>query len=683
MNPLELNKSIDATAPIDSADVNDTSLAANLESPPMDDHIEPPLVEEEIEYSTQEVSEEESEEIKAELTEDVSEEANEEVSEEALEEVSETVSEEEIAFSYGDQITESQSDEHVYDYDSMSSAELILRLRTLVHNDVNQTRQEIDLIKQVYYKKHKAQLDEMKHQLSENETPILSAHTDEKDEEFKTLLNEYKGKRAALVLKEESEKESNLLQKRHILEQMELLCKNNEDVSSHLSKFRDLQKKWKTIGQVPAANVNEIWKKYTNLQESFWDLVKISNELREYDFRINYKEKVQICIQAEQLAEDANVVDAFKKLQKLHEDWREIGPVSRDLREEIWDRFKKASAAVNKNHQGYFDDVRKLEDDNLAAKVALCEKIEKLDVTGINSYKAWDEATQQIMQWQEEWRVIGFAPRKVNHKLFERYRAACDAFFSAKATFYKASKNILNENLEKKKALCERAEALMHSEDWKQTSDEMVKLQKEWKTIGPVVKKYSDEIWKRFITACDYFYDQKQKNSSGQKSTEVDNLEKKKALIEKIKALVEPASGSPQQALAALRVMIAEWNEIGFVPFREKDVIYKEYRAAVDKVFECQNVDSNQRRLNSFKSNIRDLSSNGGDTKLVKERERLQRNLDHLKTEIATYENNIGFINSKKNKGNDFFRDTERKIESLKEEARLIEQKLNLIDENL
>lgn len=578
--------------------------------------------------------------------------------------------------------------ENLTDFSTLDKPALLELLKQMVSKDLNEVRDEIERLKQAFYKIQKTTQEEArKKQADVDDDTSVNAQSDsakdELDEEFRALINEYKSKKAALSQKEEALKSENLLQKQHVLEHMKKLVESNTDVSSQINEFRELQKKWKLIGQVPAPYVNDLWKQYSTLQESFWDLVKINNEMREYDFKKNLETKILLCETAEKLAEDNDdVLNAFKILQKLHDDWRETGPVSREHREEIWNRFKNASAAVNKKYQSHFDEVRQLEDDNFVAKTLLCEKIEKLDYKSINTYKGWDEATQQIMQLQEEWRTIGFAPRKVNHRIFERYRAACDAFFNAKSDFYKESKKSLNENLERKKALCEKAEALRDSKDWKETSEELIKLQKEWKTIGPVVKKYSDEIWKRFINACDYFYEQKKKNNVDHRSVELINLQKKKEIIIKINDLKQAVISEPQATLATLRQLIAEWSEIGFVPFRDKDKIYKEYREAVDKMFEMLNVDTNQRRLDTFKSNLKDMS-NQGENKLHREREKLVRAYETLKSEIATYENNIGFLTAKNNKGSSLITEMVRKIDTLKEEAILIEKKINLIEENL
>lgn len=570
------------------------------------------------------------------------------------------------------------------DLQALSREELVAHLKQLLTLEIEAIKDDVEHVKLLFYKKLKADNEESKKAFLESggEEHDYKPVKDGLDEELKTLLNEYKSKKAALIAKTEADKENNLLQKQHILERMKVLVESNDDVSSHINEFRELQKKWKTIGQVPQEHVNELWKSYAACQESFWDLIKINNELREYDFKKNLELKTAICEAAERLDEENDVISAFHQLQKLHDEWRETGPVAREFREDIWNRFKAASAVINRKHQGHFDEIRKIEDDNLVAKTALCEKIEAYDFASLNSYKAWDEATKTIMGWQEEWRTIGFAPRKSNHKIFDRYRAACDAFFNAKAEFYKASKNVLSENLEKKKALCEQAEMLKDSTDWKETAETLIRLQKEWKTIGPVAKKYSDEVWKRFISACDYFFEQKQKNSSGQRTEELENLTKKKELIAKINELDTAEDKTPAEVLTTLREYIAMWNEIGHVPFRDKDKIYKEYRSAVDKMFEKLNVDANQRRLDTFKTNLKDMSTKG-ENKLLREREKLMRAYEHLKSEIATYENNIGFLTSTNKKGSGLIKEMERKIEALKEEAALIEQKITLIEQSL
>ena len=569
----------------------------------------------------------------------------------------------------------------ISDYALSTKSELIEALSLLIDKEVDAIKDEVETIKQLFYKKTKAEIEELKKAfLDENgEEAEFISPKDELEESFKSLLNLYRSKKAAFMAQLEKEKETNLIQKQHILEQMKVLVGSSDDVSTHITEFKNLQQKWKLIGQVPQTASTELWKQYNLYQESFWDLIKINNELREYDFKKNFELKSQLCEAAEKLANEKDVISAFQQLQKLHEEWHEMGPVAREIRETIWTRFKDASTAINKKHQSYFDTIRKIEDENYEAKMALCEKIEAFDFSNLNNYKGWDDATKIVLAWQEEWRLIGFAPRKVNQRVFDRYRKACDSFFSAKAEFYKETKNVLTQNADKKKALCEKAEALKDSTEWKETGDKLVQLQKEWKTIGPVAKKVSDELWKRFIAACDYFFEQKNKNTSGQRNVEVENLTKKKELIAKITAFAK--SDNPAESLSALRTIMAEWSTIGHVPFKEKDKVYKEYRDAVDKQFELLNVDSSNRRMETFKTNLKDMTGKG-ENKLYREREKLVRAYEHLKSEIATYENNIGFFSSNSKKGGGLIQEMERKIESLKEESKLIEQKINLIDEN-
>ncbi len=568
------------------------------------------------------------------------------------------------------------------DYSAYSRQELVDALKLLVDGEIEQIKEDVETIKQLFYKKQKSELEEQKKLFIENggEEAEFSVSVDDSEAAIKSLLNDYKTRKSALIAKLEQEKGQNLLQKQHILDQMKNLVESNDDVSSHINEFKNLQQKWKTIGNVPATDATTLWKQYNIYQEKFWDLIKINNEFREYDFKKNLEAKTLICEAAERLADVEDVISAFQQLQKFHAEWHELGPVSREQRDAIWNRFKEASSVINKKHQGHFDSIRQIEDENQASKMALCEKIEAFDFKSLSTYKAWDDATQTILAWQEEWRTLGFAPRKTNQQLFERYRSVCDAFFAAKNEFYKASKNVLNQNLDKKKALCEQAEALKDSTEWKETTDKLIQLQKEWKTVGPIAKKLSDELWKRFISACDYFFEQKTKNVSSAKNVEGDNLLKKKELIVKIQSLKN--EGNAAETLTKLRAFMAEWNTIGHVPFKEKDKVYKEYREAVDHQFEVLNVDASQRRLDNFKNNLKDISSKG-DNKLYREREKLVRAYEHLKSEIATYENNIGFFSSASKKGGGLIKEMERKIEALKDESKLIEEKIKLIDQNI
>ena len=573
-------------------------------------------------------------------------------------------------------------DEPSAEQKDLTKTEMLARLKELEDLEVNEIKEEVENIKSNFYKKCKAETELQRALHIENggsDDDFVATPT-ELEDEFKALYNDFKDKKAKLSAHLDLERENNLAKKNSIIEQLKQLVESKEDVSANINTFRQLQQDWKTIGQVPPSASNDLWKQYNQQQEAFWDLIKINNELREYDFRKNLEAKLKLIEAAEALDKETEIVSAFRQLQKLHEDWRELGPVAREMRDEVWNKFKEASSVINKKHQGHFDEIREIEQVNLDKKTQLCERIEAVDFNAFKVYKEWDEATKSILEMQEEWRTIGFAPHKANQKVFERYRDACDKFFAAKAEFYKEVKTNLSENLDRKKALCEKVEALKDSTDWKATTDELVKLQKEWKTIGPVQKKFSDEVWKRFIAACDYFFEQKNKNMSGQKTEELKNLDIKKGIIEKIKAFKK--TDNIAESLSALRALAAEWNSVGHVPFREKDKIYKEYRAVLDSKFDELNIDASQRRLDSFKSNLKDISSKG-ENKIYREREKLVRAYEHLKSEIATYENNIGFLSVSSKKGGGMLQEMERKIEALKDECKLLEQKINMIDEQI
>ena len=580
-----------------------------------------------------------------------------------------------------DQNTES-TPSVVSNYSTLSNEELIEALKKCLIQEVEEVKNDVESIKQAFYRNHRAEVENQKKLFLENggvEEDFVPK-PNELEETFKSLLKEFRDKKAEHLARVEKEKQDNLLKKQQILEKMKILADAKDDVSTHINEFRALQQEWKSIGQVPPSSLSELFKQYNAYQEAFWDLIKINNELREYDFKKNLEAKIQICEAAEKLMDEPDVVTAFQHLQKLHNEWHEIGPVSRELREEIWQRFKNASTAINKKHQTYFESIRKIEEDNLAAKTALCEKIESIDFSVLKTFSEWEEATKNVLALQDEWRTIGFAPRKLNQKVFERYRHACDAFFSAKAEFFKQVRNSYAENYRKKVELCENAESLKDNTDWKETSEKFIQLQKEWKAIGPVPRKYSDELWKRFISACDYFFDQKKKNTNSLHGEELENLEKKKNLIARINSLKK--SDHPHETVATLKALIEEWSTIGHVPFKEKDKVYKDFRAAVDKKYEELNIDWVSRRLETFKNNLKDMNTKG-QRKLIHERDRLLHARERLNSEIATYENNLGYFTSTTQKGSKVILELERKIDTLKEESRLIEEKIRLIEDNL
>jgi hypothetical protein len=566
------------------------------------------------------------------------------------------------------------------DYSFYTKPELSEALALMIDKEVDTIKDEVEIIKQLFYKKTKLEIEDQKKQYIENggkEEEFIVAK-DELEETFKSLLNKFRLKKATYMATLEKEKESNLLQKQNLLEQMKVLVESSDDVSTHINEFRALQQKWKTIGPVPQTASTDLWKQFNQFQESFWDLIKINNELREYDFKKNLESKIFLCEAAEKLAEDEDILSAFQQLQKLHEEWHEMGPVAREIREQIWNRFKEASTTINKKHQTYYDVIRKQEEDNYELKIALIDKIEAFDFSTFNSYRTWDEATKMYLAWQDEWRKIGFAPRKINQKIYDRYRKACDKFFLAKGEFFRETKNILSQNADKKKELCEKAESLKDSVEWKETTDKLIQLQKEWKTVGPVAKKYSDELWKRFIAACDFFFEQKTKNTSGEKNAETENLVKKKELIQKINSIEN--TGTPSAAQTTLRGLMNEWSLIGHVPFKEKDNIYKEYREAVDHQFETLNMDSSSKRSETTHMPSKEISGKN-ENKLFREREKLLHAFEHLKSEIATYENNIGFFTSSSKNGGGLIQEMKQKIESLKIESKEIEQKIKLIED--
>jgi hypothetical protein len=567
-------------------------------------------------------------------------------------------------------------------YDLFTREELVDTLKTLLDKDITEIRNEVDIIKQCFYKKLKAEHDTAKQEFvaAGGDEQQFHPEKDELEDTLKILLNEYRNRKTAHNALIEKNRENNLLQKEHILEQMKKLAESTDDVSSSINEFKSLQQKWRSIGQVPATTNTEIWKRYNTFQEQFWDLVKINNEMREYDFRKNFEAKILLIQAAEKLAAETNVVSAFQQLQKLHDEWHELGPVAREMREEIWARFKEASTVINKKHQGYFETLRKDEDDNLKRKTALCEQIEQFDYSEFNTFKQWDDATQTVIGWQEEWKTIGFASRKYNTKIFERFRKDCDAFFSKKAEFYKEVKSSLTENLAKKIALCEKAEALKDSTDWKETAEKLAALQKEWKTVGQAPKKNSDEVWKRFLAACDFFFGQKNANVKNHRNEENENLAKKRDIIARLEAL--EYAEKADETVAKLKELIAEWNDIGFVPYKEKDKIFKQFRTVVDKHFDALHIDASQRKLDSYKNSIKELSKKGDD-KLYRERERLMRTYEHLSGELATYENNIGFLTSSSKKGGGLIKEMEKKVQSLKDEKQLIEKKIKLLDEGV
>lgn len=560
--------------------------------------------------------------------------------------------------------------------------EVVARVKELAEADAPAEKQELDALKQAFYKIHKANVAAARAQFIENggESEAFLPAPNVLEDDFKAAMNVIKQKRAELQAELDRQKEENLQKKQEILERIKVLSATPEEANQAYKEFKELQNQWKELTLVPAEKANELWKTYQLYVEQYYDQLKLNNEFREYDFKKNLEIKTRLCETAEKLNEEADVISAFQQLQALHQEFKETGPVAKELREEIWARFKAASTAVNKRHQQYFEELKQKEEENLAHKTALCEKIEAVDLTAIKTATAWEAQTQQIIEMQKEWRTIGFAPQKMNVKIFERFRGACDRFFTEKAAFFKRLKEEQAQNLAKKTELCEKAEALKDSTDWKATADKLMQIQKEWKTIGAVPKKHSESLWQRFIGACDYFFEQKGKNTASQRGEEKENLQKKEQVIEKLKALLE--SDEEENKQDAVRELMREWNEIGFVPFKEKDKIYKAYHETVDQLFKALNMSAARRRLDNFKNNLKNDAKEGGQG-LSRERERLVRAYENKRSEIKTYENNLDFLTCSSKKGSNLLNEMNKKMEKLKDELNLIGEKIAAIDKEM
>ncbi|MCM1107575.1 MAG: DUF349 domain-containing protein [Clostridium sp.] len=563
-----------------------------------------------------------------------------------------------------------------------SKADIIARLKEIAGSEETAPKTELDLLKQNFYKLHKAEAQAARTAYIEaggDPNAYLPA-PDPDEEEFKNAMSLIKQKRAEQLAEQERQKAENLQKKLDIIERIKAMAATPEEANQTYNEFKELQAQWKEIKNVPAEKANELWKNYQLYVEQFYDLLKLNSEFREYDFKKNLEAKTRLCEMAEQLANEEDVISAFQQLQALHQEYKETGPVAKELREEVWTRFKNASTVINKRHQQHFEAIKAQEEENLAKKTALCEQIEAIRPEELTTFAAWDEATRQVIELQANWKTIGFAPQKMNVRIFERFRAACDIFFSRKAAFFRELKESLNENLNRKKALCEKAEALKESTDWKTTSDALTQLQKEWKTIGAVPKKYSDALWQRFIAACDYFFEQKKQANASVHSEETENLTKKKSIIEQMRTIAEEMS--IENAADRVRELAREWNETGHVPFKEKDRIYQEYRELADKLFKELNISNARRRLNNFKNNLK-AGVEKETTQLGRERERLTRAYEAMKNEIKTYENNLGFLSINSKKGNSLVNEMNKKVEKLKDELALLKEKIKAVEEEM
>ena len=556
--------------------------------------------------------------------------------------------------------------------------EVLERTRQIAQEVDNPDKDEVDHLKTMFYKLHIAEREkEQKEYLEAGGDPEkYQVKPDEDEEAFKAEMTIIREKRAKIFQQQEAEKQDNLQKKLDIIEKIKAMATSPEQANKSYNDFKTLQQEWKEIKAVPADKANELWRNYQLYVEQFYDLLNLNREAREYDFKKNLEKKTHLCEEAEKLADEPDVISAFHQLQELHQQYRETGPVAKEKREEIWSRFKAASTVINKRHQQFFDDLRAKEEDNLTRKTALCEKVEAIAKQENKGTADWERHTNEIIDVQKEWKTIGFAPQKMNVKIFERFRAACDDFFSRKAEFFKERKAMLYENVGKKKALVEKAQALTDSTEWKSTSDKLIALQKEWKTIGPVPKKIGDKLWSDFLAACNHFFEARNTATSSVYNEEKANLEKKRNIVAQLKEIADKAESDAQDKVMDL---IDEYNAVGHVPFRDKDKIYKEYHDILDRLNKELNISVARRKLDNFKSNLKNIAKHG-DEAIDNERARLFRRYEQLKSEINTYENNIGFLNVSSKKGNSLIDEMNRKVLKLKDEAKLLFEKIKAID---
>ena len=555
--------------------------------------------------------------------------------------------------------------------------EVVERLKEIAASDENPDKDEIDLLKTVFYKLHITEREaRMKEYIDGGGDPeAYQIMPDEDEETFKQQMAIVREKRARIFQQQEAEKQANLEKKLEIIEKIKAMATSPDEANKSYNEFKELQQQWKDIKNVPADRASELWRNYQLYVEQFYDLLKLNSEAREYDFKKNLETKTKLCEAAEKLADEEDVISAFHQLQELHQQYRETGPVAKELREQIWTRFKAASTVINKRHQQHFEDLRSKEEENLTLKTALCEKVEEISKQENKTASDWEKRSKEIIDIQNQWKTIGFAPQKMNVKIFERFRAACDDFFGRKSEFFKEMKQAYAANIEKKKALVEKAQALADSTDWKVTSDKLINLQKEWKTIGVVPKKIGDQLWHDFLNACNKFFEARNAANAGARNEERENLEKKRNIIEQIKALVADAANATREKVQALT---DEYNKVGHVPYKEKDALYAAYHEALDAIYKELNI-SNKRRLDDFKSNIRNMAKRGEDA-IDNERGRLTRRFEQLKQEIQTYENNLGFLNASSKKGNSLIDEMNRKVQKLRDDLELVRQKIKAID---
>ncbi|MFG6424869.1 MAG: DUF349 domain-containing protein [Muribaculaceae bacterium] len=573
---------------------------------------------------------------------------------------------------------EGEKEEPVRNYHSMTKEEMVDALKEIVAAGDMEAHKDVAALKQAFYILHNKQLaEELDAFVSAGNSPeTFSATPDENEAVFKTLLADFREKRNAFLEEKEEARRKNLEEKNRIIEELKTLAEDIDNINVHFPKFQQLQQDFKAVGEVPAGADNDIWKAYQSVVELFYDRLKMNKELRDLDFKKNLELKNALIDKARELTEEPDPIDAFKRLQTLHEQWREIGPVAREIREEIWSQFKELSTIINKRHQDFFQARKASEQANEDAKTALCEKAEAVDMASLKSFADWDKVTKEIIEMQAEWKGIGYASKKMNTLLFNRFRKACDDFFTAKAEYFKKTKEEFRDNLAKKEALCEKAEALKDRYEDRAAYDEMVALQKEWRTVGVVRRKQGDEVWKRFCAAVDAFHDARKKLLNGRRDEETENLKAKKAVIEKLSAISEEAER--KDVIGTIRELQAEWQKIGHVPFKQKDAINAEYREQLDRLYGAFDLRESRQRMRRFEGEVKKMEGDGN--KLGKERDRLVRAMEARQAELKTIENNLGFFNIKSSAGNSLLKDMERKIQKIKEDISQIKEKIALLD---
>ena len=596
-------------------------------------------------------------------------------------ETNETTALEQSSEITAEQATEQAVEQTIVQQTFQTKEEVVARVQEIAQSGEVGDRTELNLLKQLFYKFHNAEVQEAFKAFVEagGEEDKFVPEIDSAEPVFREAMQVIRERRAAILEAQEKQKQDNLKRKLEILERIQQLASTPEEANQNFDEFKALQTEWKEIKSVPAERATELWKNYQLYVEQYYDLLKLGHELRDYDFKKNLETKMRLIQQAEALAENPDVIGAFNQLQALHQEWKETGPVAKEIREDVWAKFKEVSTVINKKHQAYFDAIKAREEENLTKKTALCEQLEAFETEGLKTFADWDTVTQKIKELQAEWKTIGFAPQKMNTAIFERFRQGCDAFFEKKNAFFHDLKEELGANLAKKKELVEKAEALMESTDWRSTGDTLINLQKQWKEIGSVPRKYSDELWKRFTAACDHFFEARQAATADTRNEEKANKEQKLGIIAQLKDLAETEG---ENVISKVKELQQKWNEVGHVPFRDKEALYKEYRALCDKIYDAYGVSQAKRRLNNFRQSLQQRVEKEG-TSLSEERQRMQRAYERMLAEIKTYENNIGFLNAGSKKGNSLVEAMNKKVEKLRDELNLLVQKIKAVDEQM